>query len=644
MPNKKLWSPTATNSLLKKFQNSISKDFNLESYNDLHKWSIENKNNFWDKIWNFTNICGLKKGQIYETSNEFINEKFFNDSYLNYTENCLLKNDDTDAIIFYNEKKLSRRLSWKKLRENVFKLSNFFKKKKIKTNDRIAAVLPNIPETVISFLACAQIGAIWSSCSSDFGPKAIIDRFKQIEPKILIITDYYFYNNKKINTLQHIHKIIKELKSIKEIIIIPYGCEQNYKLNFKYIKWNKIFENEILNKKFIKLPFNHPLYILYSSGTTGIPKCIVHGSGGSLIQHKKEHQLHCDIRENDKIFYFTTCGWMMWNWLISSLASKATIVLYDGSPFVPEIDYLFNIVNVEKISFFGTGAKYIDHLKQNKIKINNKYDLNYLKTIASTGSPLMHESFNYVYKNIKKNVHLASISGGTDIVSCFMLGNPMLPVYSGEIQCAGLGMDVDVFDENGKSIIAKKGELVCKSPFPSKPLYFWKDNNNKKYLDTYFSKYNQIWHHGDFCEKTKNGGFIIYGRSDATLNANGVRIGTAELYRVVEKINNIEECAAVEHKIHNDTEIILFIKMKGNYILSDKIKNKIKTEIRNNLSPKHVPSKLFQIKDIPKTKSGKIVELSIKDVINGNSVNNLSSLSNPDCLKYYEEIYKKLND
>ena len=642
MSGKVLWSPSATKKNIDKFieYSNIKKEIN--TYQDLHKWSVQKKEIFWDKFWQFSNIIGEKKEDIFQDSKNFIDTKFFESSLLNYSENCLQNSNDDDAIIFYNEQKSSRRVSWNQLRLNVFKISHYLISKKIKKLDRVAAVLPNIPETVEAFLACAQIGAIWSSCSSDFGPQAIIDRFKQISPKILIITDHYFYNNKKIDTLKNIKLIISKIPSIQNVIVIPFKKDNIFIKDFKYTNWNTILKSENTYEVFEKFSFNHPLYILFSSGTTGEPKCIVHGAGGSLIQHKKEHQLHLDINKNDKVFYFTTCGWMMWNWLISSLASNASILLYDGSPFVPNNDYLFEIADAENISFFGTGAKYIDYLKQKKIIIKEKFKLSKLKTIASTGSPLVQESFNYVYDNIKNSVHLASISGGTDIVSCFITGNPNMSVHSGEIQCAALGMDVDIYDEDGNSIEQKKGELVCKTPFPSKPIYFWNDKNNIKYLEAYFKKYKNIWHHGDYCERTKNEGYIIYGRSDATLNAGGVRFGTAELYRVVENIDKITESVAVEHNLTNDTEVILFLKLELNYKLNEEFIKLIKLEIKSLLSPKHVPSKIFQILDIPKTKSGKIVELAIKNIINGLEIKNKNVLANPDCLKEYQDIYNYL--
>jgi len=641
MRNLKLWSASNNNNLIK-FISKLKSNF--DSYIDLHRWSIEYKDDFWNEVWKFTKIIGDLKGKVYLHHQEFIKCKFFEDSKINYAENCLFKEDNTNAIIFYNENKYKKYLTWKQLREKVFKLSYFLKKNNVNKFDRVAAVLPNLPETVICFLATSQIGAIWTSCSSDFGLQAIIDRFKQIEPKILIVTDYYYYNRKKINTTLILPKILEEISSIEKLIIIPYEKEKaNLNVEFDYIEWSSIQKANNKYEIFERFEFNHPLYILYSSGTTGIPKCIVHGAGGSLIQHKKEHQLHCNIKENDKVFYFTTCGWMMWNWLVSSLASNASIVLYDGSPFIPKYEYLFEIAEKEHVTFFGTGAKYIDTLKNQKVKINKDFSLSKLEIIASTGSPLLNESFEYVYKFIKNDVHLASISGGTDIVSCFVLGNPSLDVFSGEIQCAGLGMEVDIFDEKGNSVTNKKGELVCKSSFPSKPLYFWNDKNFEKYEMSYFKIFENIWCHGDYCKKTINNGFIIYGRSDATLNSGGVRIGTAEIYRVIENMNEISESLAVEHQLRNNTEVVLFVVMNKNYQFGDKIKEEIKINLKNSLSPKHVPNKIFSVLEIPKTRSGKIVELMIKKIINGEEVLNTEMLSNPHCLKEYQDIYNLIN-
>ncbi len=641
MSNNLLWKPSGLDTQLTHYINFLREN-NLHEYSDydsLHCWSINNKDVFWKSIWDFTNIVGEYVGPVTNNNSDFVDSKFFVNARLNYTKNVIKQKNNEDAIIFYSEQNHYRKISWNELSTQTNKFANYLKHQGIKRGDRIGAVLPNFPETVVAFLASAKIGAIWSSCSADFGPKAVIDRFKQISPKMLIATNFYYYNNKKINTLSNAYKIKKEIPSIEKIVVVPF---EKLKISdvpdFHYDNWFSImsdYKELLLEESF---EFNIPLYILYSSGTTGSPKCIVHGAGGSLLQHKKEHQLHCNINQQTKILYFTTCGWMMWNWLVGCMASGSTICLYDGSPFYPKKNNLFKIIEKENISHFGTSAKYLDALKQEGLKIKDQCDLKNLKTILSTGSPLSPESFEYVYNNIKKEVHLASICGGTDIVSCFIGGNPNAPVYAGEIQCKGLGMDVGILDESGRLLKGKKGELVCLSPFISKPLYFWNDKKNRKYIRAYFSKYKNIWCQGDFVEQTPNMGFVVYGRSDATLNSGGIRIGTAELYNIVEKINNVYECVAVEQKVYNDTRVVLFVKLSGGIKLKDTFREKIKNEIKYSLSPKHVPSKIIQVSDIPRTKSGKIVELTIKKIINNEKVENLTSLINPESLDNFKNL------
>ncbi|MDC0216302.1 acetoacetate--CoA ligase [Candidatus Pelagibacter sp.] len=650
---KKLWEASLSqkrNSLLYKYEQFITKRFDKkfnENYENILKWSIKNPANFWASIWDFAEIKGFKDKIKIKKSKIFYKNIFLPNSKLNFAENLLSRNDQNKAITFISENGLREERSWHELNKNVSKAYKFLKNIKVKKGDRVAAYLPNTIETVEAFIASSSLGAIWSSCSPDFGVKGVIERFSQIKPKILFVVDKYFYNGKKINVLERVPLMLKEIPSIKYVIIINYPGEKyldnKYKLkNVKTVKWNRLNKIGFKKIKFPKFDFEQELVIVYSSGTTGKPKCICHRSGGVLLQHKKEHQIHCDIKEGDNVFYFTTCGWMMWNWLVSALASRASIVLFDGSPMYKNEDLLLKIAEKEKITLFGVSAKYIDALRKSKPNLKYKYKLPKLKTICSTGSPLSNDGFNYVYENIKKNVHLSSISGGTDIVSCFLLGNLYQPVISGEIQNKGLGLDVDIFNDDGKPIINKKGELVCKNPFPSMPLKFWNDKNDIKFKNTYFNNFFNTWYHGDYAEIKKSGGFVIYGRSDTTLNPGGVRLGTAEIYSVVEKFIEIKESIVVGQAWDNDIRIILFIVLNPKYKSNEYLLKRIKIQIRKNASPRHVPAKIIVVTDIPRTKNGKIVELAVKNTINGNKINNKEALANPQVLEQYKNL-KELN-
>jgi len=639
-----LWTPTnirsASSNLIKFYQfieNKHEASFQND-YGSLWNWSVKENSKFWPSLLKYLNI--EYSGNILPTvtnETDIYDQKYFPNIEINYAQNILNKLNDV-PIVFRNETGFRIEIGKDEIYEKVNKLCSYLRSKGIKKGDRVAAVAANTPDTIISFLATNCLGAIWSSCSPDFGENAILDRFNQIHPKILLYSEIYLYGGKKINIKEKIKAVFGKIKSAKLLIRINYpDSSQEESSEIKDL--NSIYDGEIKTKeiKYEICKFNDPMYILYSSGTTGKPKCIVHNTGGPLIQHMKEQQLHCDLKKDNKIFYFTTCGWMMWNWLISSVASQATIILYDGSPFFPEKDSLIKIADTEALDIFGISAKYIDALRNENIQINKKFKLQNLKCILSTGSPLSSDGFEYVYNSIKKDVHLASISGGTDIVSCFVAGNPMLPVYAGEIQCKCLGINVDIFDSKEAST-NEKGELVCKSSMPSMPIGFWNDDNNLKYKKSYFSQYSNIWSQGDYAQFTKNNGIIIYGRSDATLNPGGIRIGTAEIYRVVEEINAIEESIAVGQYWENDTRIILFIKLRTQYQMSKDLEIEISNNIKEKLSRRHVPSHIIQVSDIPKTRSGKIAELTVRDTINGEPIKNIEALANPECLSQYQDI------
>ncbi len=644
---KKLWEPSKElikNSNLFAYEKFISKYYKYNfsrNYKKLLNWSVKNPKDFWNSIWEYFEVIG-KKTEKFKITKDLINSKFFINSKLNFAENLLAKNTNQKAITFVSENGYREQKSWRELNIDVKKIITFYKKINISEKDRIAAYTTNQIETVECFLSASAIGSIWSSCSPDFGVPGVIERFSQIKPKLLIITDKYYYNGKEINIIERLPKILKKIKSIKSVLILNYPGKKLRKLkkikNIKIYYFNEIKKNKISRIKLKKFDFDHELAILYSSGTTGKPKCICHRSGGVLLQHLKEHQLHCNIKPNDNVFYFTTCGWMMWNWLVTALASKASILLFDGFPMHKSPDLLLKIANKEKVTLFGISAKYIDQLIKHKVKVKNKTKLKSLKTICSTGSPLSKDGFEFVYRNIKKNVHLASISGGTDIVSCFVNGNIYSGVNSGEIQNNGLGMDTAVFSEKGKSILNKKGELVCRNSFPSMPLKFWNDPRKVKYKKAYFSKFKNTWHHGDYAERKNNGSYIIYGRSDATLNPGGVRLGTAEIYSVVEKFKEVKESIVVGQSWENDVRIILFVVLSKNNKLDEKLISKLKTTIRYEASPRHVPAKIIAVNDIPRTKNGKIVEVAVKNIIDGNKINNIEALSNPSALNEYKNL------
>ena len=634
-----LWKPSdkrKEESLLEDFSKFINFKSNC-NFKNLWKWSIDHPEEFWSKFWDYSKIIGEKGKEIIKYNKNFNKTKFFPNSKLNYAENILKKKSPEIAISFLSEQGFEEEISWDQLFNKVCKFSNYLKSIGLKKGDRVAAYVPNKIESIISFIACAKNGIIWSSCSPDFGTQGVVDRFKQIEPSILITSDHYFYNGKKINILEKIEDILKQIPSIKKTLVFAYNKKKVMNLE-NHINFDEVLDQTEADESFERFEFNHPIYILFSSGTTGKPKCIAHGAGNVLIEHNKEFMLHCDIRDDEKLFYYTTTGWMMWNWLVGGLATGSSIFLFDGAPVYPKIDVLLEYCQNKKINLFGVSAKYIDHLKNEKYNSKN-LDLSSIKIITSTGSPLAEESFKYVYDNIKKDVHLASIAGGTDLVGCLVLGNLYSNVFMGEIQGQSLGIDIDVFTDEGKSVKeGEKGELVVKKPFPSMPVKFWGDDDGQKYHKAYFTRFKNIWHHGDFIERTTNNGFIMRGRSDATLNPGGVRIGTAEIYQQVEDIDFITEGLVIGQDYNDDVRVILFVTTKNNEELDDEKIKSIKSKIRKNCSPKHVPSIIIKVPEIPRTKSGKIVELAVRKVIHGETINNKEAIANPEALKYFENI------
>ena len=640
---KKLWQPSKerrTQSNMYRFMNFINKRHgrDFEEYEPFHQWSIENIPDFWAAMWEFAGIiASTPYSKVVDDLNKMPGARWFIDARLNFAENLLRHRDDQIALTFKGEARDSVRMTYRQLYSEVARVAISLKEAGVLVGDRVVGFMPNMPQSIIAMLAAASIGATWSSCSPDFGIKGVLDRFGQIKPKILFTADGYFFKGKEIDSLERISKISKELPSIEKVIVVPY-TQQNPDLRhipdaIHYADFLTPEPDPEIN--FEQLPFDHPLYIMYSSGTTGLPKCMVQSAGGILIHHIKELMLHTDLKREDTIFYFTTCGWMMWNWLTSSLSVGATLVLYDGNPFYPHPDVLWKMAQDEKITVFGTSAGYIAALQNTEIKPDDLYDLTSLRSVLSTGSPLSVEGFEFIYREVKADLQLASIAGGTDLNGCFGLGNPLGSVYAGELQCRGLGMNVHAFNEEGKSVINQKGELVCTTPFPSMPIYFWDDPDGKKYHAAYFDVYPNIWCHGDFIKISEHGGMVMYGRSDTTLNPGGVRIGTSEIYRQIEQMEEIEDSVVVSQNWKNDVRVILFVKLPDRVELTEELKQKIVSNIRSNISPRHVPAKILSVPDIPYTLNMKKVELAVKNIIENQPVLNKDALINPEALDFY---------
>ncbi len=640
-----LWKPPAervASANITTFMGEINREYCLQlvDYWQLHQWSIANPAEFWSFLAQYDEIKFHRDADhILKKPNQIPGAQWFSGSTLNFAENLLRRRDNHTALVFRGEDGERRTLSYAELYKAVAELAQAFREMGLQKGDRVAGFMPNTPEAIISMLATTTLGGVWSSCSPDFGLNGAIDRFGQIEPKILLSTDGYRYNGKVLDNLEKVKEIEGVINSIERIIIVPFVSDSpDIEKLGKGILWSDFVVSEATDLDYTTVNFNDPLYIMYSSGTTGVPKCIVHNVGGTLLQHRKEHLLHTDIKEDDVIFYYTTCGWMMWNWLVSSLASGCTLVLFDGSPFFPQPKSLMDMAEDENITIFGTSAKYIAALEKSEVKPRISHNLSSLRTILSTGSPLSHESYDYVYRDIKEDVCLSSISGGTDILSCFALGAPILPVYRGELQCPGLGMDVHFFDTDGNSLLDEKGELVCLNSFPSMPIGFWNDANGERYQAAYFSTFPNCWCHGDYGERTSNGGIIIHGRADAVLNPGGVRIGTAEIYRQVEKIPHVLDSICIGQEWQDDVRVILFVKLQHGVSLDEALVSSIRQTIRTNTTPRHVPAKVIAVADIPRTISGKIVELAVRNIVHNIAVKNTDALANPEALEFYRDL------
>ncbi|MGB1455985.1 acetoacetate--CoA ligase [Spongiibacter marinus] len=641
-----LWEPSAARiqrSQLSQFLQQLDREQQrqFDNYADLHRWSVESPEAFWQSVWDFCDIrASQTSDQVLVDGNQFPGARWFPDARLNFAENLLRNRSDKTALISRLENGRRETINYAGLYQQVSQLAQALRNAGVGRGDRVAGFMPNISETVIAMLASASIGAVWSSCSPDFGINGVMDRFGQIQPKVLFACDGYFYGGKTLDSLPRVSQIKAQISSIETLIIVPVSrTAEEISLPEGATLWAETLAAYSPNDiEFEQLPFDHPLYIMYSSGTTGVPKCIVHSAGGSLIQHMKEHRLHTDLGSEDTLFYFSTCGWMMWNWLVSGLACEATLVLYDGSPFYPQPQSLMDMADEEGISIFGTSAKYIEALQKAGVKPAESHQLSALKAVLSTGSPLSDESFRYVYRHIKPDICLSSISGGTDILSCFVLGNPCLPVYEGEIQCLGLGMAVEVWDDDGNAVVGEKGEMVCTRPFPSAPIGFWNDPDNAKYRAAYFDTYPNVWAHGDYGEITEHGGMIIHGRSDAVLNPGGVRIGTAEIYRQVEKVADVVDSICIGQQYQGDVRVVLFVVLREGCTLDDSLRNTIRNTIRQETTPRHVPAKIIAVAEIPRTISGKIVELAVRDVVHGKTVKNVDALANPDALALFKDL------